>query len=241
MSDNINDSMLVRLTSNIKRRDALKAMAATAALAGLADGCVAPDETPAANSATAATAAMAPTGGGYAPGKGPRGTPSDPFIIGAKVTWEKKLTPAELTTLAALCDTIIPADDKSPSASKLGAPDYINEYVSSPGRDNPLAQVRGGIIWLNGESMARFQKPYHQLSDEQRTAICDDICYVPTAKPGYVAGAGFFKRVRDLTATAFYTTPEGWKDIGYIGNVALPAFPPVPAEILQRLGLEGMA
>jgi gluconate 2-dehydrogenase gamma chain len=232
------DGVFVRLTSNIRRRDALKAMAATAALAGLADACVAPDSAPAAGSSSAGPV---PAGGAYAAGKGPRGTPSDPFIIGAKVTWEKKLTPPELTTLAALCDTIIPADEKSPSASKLGAPDYINEYVSSPGRDNPLAQVRGGIIWINNESTARFGKPYHQLSNADRTAICDDICYVPNAKPGYVAGAMFFDRVRDLTATAFYTTAEGWKDIGYIGNVALPAYPPVPAEILQRLGLTAQA
>jgi hypothetical protein len=139
--------------------------------------------------------------------------------------------------LSALCDTIIPADERSPAASKVGAPDYINEYVSAPGRENNLVQVRGGIIWINGESIARFGKPYHQLSDAERTAICDDICYVPKAKPGNVAGAMFFDRVRDLTASAFYTTPEGWKDLGYIGNVAMPKFEGPPVELLKQLGL----
>lgn len=228
------DSVLVTLTSNIKRRDALKVLAATAALPLLADACAAPDGSPSASTTATTNSGGA---GSYAAGKGPRGTPSDPFLKNAKPTWEMKLMPAELTTLAALCDTIIPADEKSPAASKLGAPAYINEYVSSPGRDNVLSQVRGGIIWINNESVTRFSKPFHQLSDAERVQICDEICFVPNAKPGYVAGAMFFDRVRDLTSTAFYTTPEGWKDIGYIGNVALPEFPGPPVEVLQRLGL----
>lgn len=228
------EGVFVALTSNIKRRDALKALAASAALPLLADACATPDAAPGntPNSATNAGGA-----GTFAAGKGPRGTPSDPFLIGAKATWEKKLMPAELTTLAALCDTIIPADEKGPAATKVGALDYINEHVSSPARANDLVLVRGGIIWINNESMTRFSKPFHQLSDAERTQICDEICFVPTAKPGYVAGALFFDKVRDLTATTYYTTPEGWKDIGYIGNVAMPTFPGPSAEVLQRLGL----
>ena len=71
----------------------------------------------------------------------------------------------------------------------------------------------------------------------KRTAICDDICFVPKAKPGFGAGALFFDRVRDLTAGAFYTTSEGWKDIGYMGNVALPEFKGPQPDVLQKLGL----
>jgi gluconate 2-dehydrogenase gamma chain len=228
---------LVPLTSNASngmgRRDALKAIAATAALATLADACVAPDSAPSPNAGTSKVGGA----GTYVTGKGPRGTPTDPFLINAKVTWSKVLTPAEMTTVTALCDTIIPADEKSPAASKVGAPDYINEYVSAPTRANDLVLVRGGILWINGECMTRFGKPFHQLSDAERTNICDDVCYVATAKPGYVAGAIFFRKVRDLTAAAFYTTPEGWKDIGYIGNVALPEFKGPPPELLQSLGL----
>ena len=233
MADNSNE--LVKLTSNannVNRRDAFKAVAAVAVVAVLADACVAPDSAPSAGAATTGASS-----GKFAAGKGPRGTPSDPILINPKLGWDKVLMPAELTTLAALCDTIIPADDKSPAASKVGAPDYINEFVSSPGRDAVLSQVRGGIIWLNGESMTRFQKPFHQLTDEQRVNICDDICFIPKAKPGYVAGAMFFNRVRNLTSGAFYTTPEGWKDIGYIGNVPMETFPGPPAELLQKLGL----
>ncbi len=220
--------------NGFNRRDMFKVLAASAALPLLAEACVVPDSSPSnSNGATAAG------GGKVVPGKGPRGTPSDPVLIDPKpkVPWTKLLTSAELTTLASLCDTIIPGDDKGPAASKVGAPDYINEISSEPSRGNLLVQIRGGIAWINGESVARFGKPFHELSDANRTAICDDICFVPKAKPGYGVGALFFDRVRDLTAGAYYTTPEGWKDVGYIGNVALPEFKGPPPAVLQQLGL----
>ena len=55
---------------------------------------------------------------------------------------------------------IIPADEKSPSASKVGAPAYINEHVSAPYDNNArdLVRVRGGVSWLNLESDTRFGK-----------------------------------------------------------------------------------
>ncbi len=247
------DNALVQLVSNVERatdhpdasatpdtppvglnrRSMLKALAATAALPLLADACATPDSTPGANGGAASG------GGNVIPGKGPRGTPADPILINPtpKVPWPMVLTKAELTTLAALCDTIIPADDKSPAASKVGTHGYINEIASEPTRGTLLVQIRGGIMWMNAQSTTRFGKPFHELNETERTTLCDDICYVPTAKPEHMAGALFFDRVRDLTSGAFYTTPEGWKDIGYIGNVALPEYKGPPVEVLQKLGL----
>ena len=36
--------------------------------------------------------------------------------------------------------------------------------------------------------------------------------------PGNEKPAEFFARLRSLTLGAFYTTREGWADIGYMGN-----------------------
>jgi hypothetical protein len=49
--------------------------------------------------------------------------------------------------------------------------------------------------------------------------------------------ARFFDMVRDLTATGFYTTVEGMRDIGYVGNTPLDRFDGPPPEVLRRLGL----
>jgi len=167
------------------------------------------------------------------------GTASDPDLIAPVVPWERSLTQDELATLASLCDMIVPADDRSPAASALGAPEFVDEWVSAPydrmRRDKVL--VRGGLVWLDGESTRRFEARFRDLSDAQRTAICDDICYGPEAAPELQAASRFFDKVRDLTASAFYTTPEGMKDLGYVGNVPLARWDPPPPAALRHVGL----
>jgi hypothetical protein len=49
--------------------------------------------------------------------------------------------------------------------------------------------------------------------------------------------AAHFARYRDLTAGGFYTTPQGRKDVRYVGNVPLPRFDGPPPEVLKRVGL----
>lgn len=173
------------------------------------------------------------------PLRGPAGTPSDPDLLRPKVSWEKVLTPAEMTTLTALCDVIIPADDRSPSASQVGVPDFINEWVSAPYdyQRSALIQLRGGLAWLNTEAQRRFGRPFTGLSAAELTAIADDICHEPRAKPEFVAAARVFDLVRDLAATGYYTTREGMNDLRYVGNVPLQKFDGPPPEVLKHLGL----
>lgn len=167
------------------------------------------------------------------------GTPTDPDLLRPVIRWERTLTAPELATLAVLSDAIIPADDRSPSASALGAHDFIDEWVSAPyeftKKDGVL--VRGGLAWLDAESARRFDAPFVDLTTAQRTAICDDISYGPEAAPEFTAAARFFDKVRDLTATAFYTTREGMEDVGYVGNVPQATWGPPPIEALRHVGL----
>ena len=85
--------------------------------------------------------------------------------------------------------------------------------------------------------MKRFGKAFRATRPGERAQICDDICYLPKAKPEFQAAARFFDLVRDLSAVGFYSTREGMQDLGYIGNVALPKFPEVSAEVRAKLGL----
>ena len=98
------EAVVPYMGNGLNRRSMLKALAATAALPMLADACAVPDSSP--GNSSGATA----TGGKVVSGKGPRGTPSDPVLIDPKpkVPWIKLLSVAELTTLSALCDMIIP-------------------------------------------------------------------------------------------------------------------------------------
>ncbi|WP_439643242.1 gluconate 2-dehydrogenase subunit 3 family protein [Gemmatimonas sp.] len=220
-------------STGIARRDALKVLAAAAVVPML------PDTAAAAPAPAVSREPLPLLDEQQRPikRKGPRGTPSDPVLQVAKADWPMKLSLRELTTLSALCDMIIPADAKSPAASTVGAPGYINEWASRPGGDASLVRVRGGLAWLDRESQTRFGTRFHLATNAQRTQICDDICYLPKAKPEHQFAAQFFDTIRDQTATAFYTTPAGWKDLGYIGNVAMPTFEGPNLAIRRRLGL----
>ena len=221
---------------SMDRREALKVMTAAAATAALADGLV-PSAVDAQHAAPAGPKPR--TGAAAPPVSGPRGTLTDPVLLNAKANWPRLLTTAELATVAALCDMIIPADDKSPSASAVAVPAYINEYVSAPydWAERALVRVRGGLTWLDVESEKRFSARFVALSVSQKTQICDDICFLANAKPEFTAAARFFDQIRDLTASGFYTSDAGMKDLQYIGNVPLASFGPPPPEVLKKLGL----
>lgn len=167
------------------------------------------------------------------------GTATDPDLLDALIPWPLKLSETEMSTVRALADLIIPADDRSPSASAVDAHQYVNEYVSAPypGQEQDLVRVRGGLIWLNQQAEARFQLPFDQLSPEQQREICDPVSYLPNAETELRAAARFFDLFRDLISTAFWTTDEGMADLGYQGNVASLEFPGPPPEVLERLGL----
>ncbi len=214
-------------TSDMARRAALKAMVAATGLPVLASSMAAQTPQPINRPAV------------QFPVVGPRGTPTDPDLLHPKKDWPRKLSAGELATLTVLVDAIIPADSKSPSASAVGVPAWINEYVSAPydGQMRDLIRVRGGLAWLNVESEKRFGQPFAPLTVEERTRICDDICYLPKARPEFQSAARFFDLVRDLTAVGFYTTDAGMRDLQYIGNVALPKFAGPPPDVLKHLGL----
>jgi hypothetical protein len=153
--------------------------------------------------------------------------------------WPLTFTSEQRQTAAALCDVIIPADDKSPGAAGIGVPDFIDEWISAPYPEQQAdrKEVLAGLAWLNNESRKRFGKAFADLSGESKQRICDDICYGPAAKPEFKTAARFFNKFRNLTAGGFYTTPQGWKDLQYLGNVPLAKFEGPPPEVLAYLKL----
>jgi hypothetical protein len=153
--------------------------------------------------------------------------------------WPLTFDDAQRVTAAALCDVIIPADAHGPAASSVRVHEFIDEWISAPylGHDRDKQMIVEGLAWLDAESQKRFSNYFVNLVTRQKNAICDDICYAPNAQPEFVPAARFFRRYRDLTAGGYYSTPEGMKDIGYTGNVALDKFEGPPREVLEKLGL----
>ena len=181
--------------------------------------------------------AEAPTAAIQAKGYGP--DPSMVTIYKPGDVWPLTLNEPQRRTVRALCDVIIPADDGSPSASAVGVPDFIDEWISSPypAQAGDRRVILEGLKWIDDEAGKRFHKPFADLTDEQQMAICDDISGPSRGKPAHKTAATFFKRYRDLTAGGYYTTPEGMKAIGYVGNVPTATFAGPPPEALKHVGL----
>lgn len=151
-----------------------------------------------------------------------------------KVKSENFFTKHELATITILADIIIPEDEVSGSASDAGVPDFIAFIV----KDKPENQtpMRSGLKWLDIQCQNRFDKSFSDCSEKQQLQMVDAIAYPEKAKPEMKKGVAFFNLMRNLTATGFFTSEIGVKDIGYMGNRP-NQWKGVPEEVLKQHNL----
>lgn len=146
---------------------------------------------------------------------------------------EKFFTEHEMTTITILADIIIPKDELSGSASEAKVPDFIEFIVKDmPEHQTPL---RGGLRWLDIQCMKRYDKSFKDCNQQQRIGIIDEIAYPEKSKSEMQQGVAFFSLMRSLTASGFYTSAIGLKDVGYAGNQP-NQWNGVPEDELKRLG-----
>jgi hypothetical protein len=139
-----------------------------------------------------------------------------------------------------LVDYVIPRDAKSGSATDAKVPEFMDFMYSDPMQNTSDATkkaMRDGLAWLDAESTRRFTRTFVAASDAQRRQILDDIAWPAKAPAEMAAGVTFFNRFRDMTASGFFSSAIGWKDVGYIGNVAMADWNGCPPAALQRLGV----
>ena len=133
-----------------------------------------------------------------------------------KLNSETFFDPHEMATIAVLADIIIPKDETSGSATDAKVPDFIEFIV----KDIPSHQLpmRGGLKWLDIQCMKRHNDAFINLSSTKQLELIDEIAFPQKAKPEMQQGVAFFNKMRDLTATGFFTSEIGIKDLGYVGN-----------------------
>ena len=147
---------------------------------------------------------------------------------------EKFFTEHEFATIVVLGDIIIPKDDVSGSASEAKVAEFIEFIVKDmPHHQTPM---RGGLRWLDLQSLKRFEKPFKDCTSQQQIELVDEIAYPAKAKPEVHQGVVFFNLMRDLTVTGFYTTKMGYDDVGFVGNKP-NQWNGVPPEVLKQYNL----
>lgn len=140
----------------------------------------------------------------------------------------------EMATITILADIIIPKDDKSGSASDAKVPDFIQFIVNDmPEHQTPM---RGGLRWLDLQCLNRYNNTFKDCTNAQQIEMVTAIAYPKRAKPEMAQGVSFFNRMRDLTATGFFTSEIGMKDVGYVGNTP-NEWQGVPADVLKQYGI----
>ena len=151
-----------------------------------------------------------------------------------KLASEKFFTAHEMATIAILSDIIIPADEVSGSATDAKVPDFIEFIV----KDKPDFQtpMRGGLRWLDLQMTKTYGAAFKDSNKQQQLSLVDAIAYPAKAKPEMQQGVSFFNLMRNLTATGFWSSEIGIKDIGYAGNKP-NQWKGVPDDVLKQYGL----
>ena len=146
------------------------------------------------------------------------------LIVPEPGPWPRILTAPQLAMLAVISDIIVPAEDEAPSASEVGVPEVLDEWISAPypRHREHRSLLMPGFLWMDDESNRRFRKSFIQLSESQKRDILDDIAFSDRQTPtGLEMPKAFFSGLRSLIVGAFFTSPAGMKDLGYIGNTPI--------------------
>jgi hypothetical protein len=157
----------------------------------------------------------------------------DPDMNNPTTPWSRTLDADQLNLAAHLSDIICPADEGGPSASAVGVPDVIDEWVSAPysAQQDDRVLILNGLKWLDDEAMRRFNKNFLSLSAAEQIQVVDDIAFEKQAEVAEFEHATmFFAKFRALVFGAYFTSPEGTQDIGYMGNVPIMGDYPGPTE-----------
>ena len=146
-------------------------------------------------------------------------------------------------TVQVLSDLIIPADERSGSATQAGVPEFIDDWLDfrtrEDGNENFAAGILGGLAWLDREALRLGAKSFADAAPAQQTQILDRIAWPERAAAELHTWVIFFSKFRDLTASGFFSSKMGVRDLPYLGNVAVEEWkgcdPVVWAKIEERM------
>ncbi|MCU1338682.1 MAG: rane-bound D-gluconate 2-dehydrogenase small subunit [Bryobacterales bacterium] len=135
------------------------------------------------------------------------------LTLSAQQVAQTALTPAQMKTLEAFIDRLIPSDDLGPGAVEAGAHIYIDRVLAGPNANEKDSFVQGL------EAMDAYAKKTHgaalaELSAEKRDQVLTEML-----------NTQFFNRARRLTLEGMFSDPyyggnknfAGWDLIRYPG------------------------
>jgi gluconate 2-dehydrogenase gamma chain len=126
---------------------------------------------------------------------------------------QSSLTPAQMKTLVAFIDRLIPRDELGPGAVDAGAQIYIDRVLGGPNASEKESFIQGlEAVDASGKKM--FGAAFAELSAEKRDQVLTEM-----------VSTTFFNRARRLTLEGMFSDPyyggnknfAGWDLIRYPG------------------------
>ncbi|MEM7574329.1 MAG: gluconate 2-dehydrogenase subunit 3 family protein [Bacteroidota bacterium] len=140
----------------------------------------------------------------------------------------------EMAALLVLADAICPEDPSGPAASAT----KIDEFFEFNLKDMPEIQApfRGGLAFVQQYSRDQFAgKTLAELEPAELTQLMEALSY-PELKeeaPDLAPAIDFMSSMRYMTLTGYYSSREGIKALGYVGN-SPNQWDGVPPEVLAK-------
>jgi gluconate 2-dehydrogenase gamma chain len=122
--------------------------------------------------------------------------------IGLSRTPLLALTPAQMATLVALSDTILPTTD-TPGAADVGVPAFIDLLVAEWYGDDDRAEVLRGLDGLEERSRAATGKGFAESDPASRASLLATVDGKPGEKGSLEAG---YQRLKDAIVYGYVTS-----------------------------------
>jgi gluconate 2-dehydrogenase gamma chain len=104
-----------------------------------------------------------------------------------------------------LSDLIIPADERSGSATQANVPEVIDDWLNVRG-GSTATEIIGGMRWLDMPCNRLYGHDLIDCTVDQQHEILDRIAYPKKAALEDSQAVAFFNELRDLVVGSFYSS-----------------------------------
>jgi hypothetical protein len=133
------------------------------------------------------------------------------------------LTPHQNDAIIALTELIIPATD-TPGAKAALVNRFVDHVLSMADAKERSEFIRG-LTWLDDRCRARMGKDVAGATTAELTTVLTPLAAEDKAAAEDAPGIAFFRAIKSMTITGFYTTEIGLRqELGDDGRMVLAAF-----------------
>ena len=145
----------------------------------------------------------------------------------------KFFSQAQLNQIAALAETIIPADDHSPGARAARTHEFIDDIVAISDQKTKDLWSQG-LAALERTTRSEYGRGFEDCDASQQVALLEKLAV--NEQDPQTLEEKFFVAAKRATVDGYYTSAVGiHQDLQYQGNTALAEFPGCTHEEHQAL------